>query len=146
MSEVSEQRSRTMRAIRSWNTGPETLLRSLLHKAGYRFRLHSKALPGKPDIVFAGRRKAIFVHGCFWHQHADCRAGHLPASRLEYWGPKLERNKTRDKENLRALKQIGWDVKVVWECELIRNPSRALRQVANFLEEKVRVKSARRQG
>jgi DNA mismatch endonuclease (patch repair protein) len=84
---------------------------------GFRFRLHRKDLPGKPDLVFPRLHKVIFVHGCFWHQHSGCREGRVPASRKEYWGPKLERNQERDQENLTRLHSLGWDACVIWECE-----------------------------
>jgi DNA mismatch endonuclease (patch repair protein) len=109
-------RSANMRAIRSKNMQPELKVRSLVHKLGYRFRLHRKDLPGKPDLVFGPRRKVIFVHGCFWHSH-NCKTAHIPKSNLEYWGPKLERNKTRDGKNIEALQAEGWQALVVWECE-----------------------------
>lgn len=114
----ANRRSDNMRRIRSTNTRPEILLRSSLHRAGYRFRLHCDDLPGKPDIVFPGRRKVIFVHGCFWHQHQGCREGRLPATRLDYWVPKLKRNQDRDAATLRRLLSLGWEVAIVWECEL----------------------------
>lgn len=129
----TQQRSRTMRAIKSCNTKPEILLRSLLHRAGYRFRLHCKHLPAKPDIVFPGRRAVIFVHGCFWHQHSMCRAGHVPASRQEYWVPKLERNKQRDKASMRAIRKLGWRAAVVWECQLSKNPEQVMKRLVTFL-------------
>lgn len=112
-----EQRRRIMQAVKTKNTGPELLLRRALFAAGYRFRLHRKDLPGRPDIVFPGRRKAIFVHGCFWHGH-NCTKGRASKSRTEYWGPKLEANKARDAKNLRDLEAIGWEAVVVWQCEL----------------------------
>jgi DNA mismatch endonuclease (patch repair protein) len=105
-----------MRAIRSKDMQPELKVRSLVHKLGYRFRLHRKDLPGKPDLVFGPRRKVIFVHGCFWHSH-NCKTAHVPKSNLEYWGPKLERNKTRDGKNIEALQSEAWQALVVWECE-----------------------------
>ena len=114
----AERRSENMRRIRSQDTNPELALRSLIHRLGYRFRLHRKDLPGRPDIVFPGRRKVIFAHGCFWHQHSGCREGRIPSSRLEYWGPKLSRNKIRDAANQARLEEEGWQVLVVWECEL----------------------------
>ena len=117
----AQRRSENMRRIRSKNTKPEVLLRSLLHRHGYRFRLHRKDLPGKPDIVFPGRRKVIFVHGCFWHQHATCREGRLPRTRLEYWKPKLAGNIARGETAINDLQEAGWTVQVVWECELIGN-------------------------
>lgn len=115
-----EKRSNIMRAIRAKNTGPERYVRSLLHRLGYRFQIHVKVLPGTPDIVFTKRRKVIFVHGCFWHQHHDpnCRAGHPPRSNTDYWQPKLARNVSRDKQNLNDLKKARWEVLVIWECEI----------------------------
>lgn len=114
-----EQRSANMRAIRSKGMKPEMLVRRMAHCMGYRYRLHRKDLPGKPDMVFPGRRKVIFVHGCFWHQHADpaCRSSHTPRSNKDYWVPKLNRNKDRDHKNLERLRGAGWDVLVIWECQ-----------------------------
>ena len=109
-------RSANMRAIRSKDMQPELKVRSLAHRLGYRFRLHGKDLPGKPDLVFPSRRKVIFVHGCFWHSH-DCKAAHVPKSNQAYWLPKLERNKTRDEKNIEALRAAGWNALVIWECE-----------------------------
>lgn len=111
-----ESRSALMARIGSKNTAPELTVRRLLHGLGYRFRLHRRDLPGTPDIVLPSRRKAIFVHGCFWHGHG-CRIGKPPKSRSEFWGPKLDRNKARDEENCEALRREGWDVAVVWQCE-----------------------------
>lgn len=110
-------RSENMRRIRSKGMRPELAVRSMVHKMGYRFRLHRKDLPGKPDLVFAGRRKVIFVHGCFWHAH-DCKTAHRPKSNADYWGLKLKRNAARDKKNLAALMAQGWKPLVIWECEL----------------------------
>ncbi len=112
------QRSENMRRIRSKDTAPEMLVRSLVHGMGYRYRLHAKDLPGRPDLVFRSRKKAIFVHGCFWHQHSGCRDGRLPVSRQEYWGPKLSRNVERDLLHRNSLVRMGWKVLVVWECEV----------------------------
>ena len=105
-----------MRRIRSKNMKPEMIVRKLAHKLGYRCRLHRKDLPGKPDLVFAGRRKVIFVHGCFWHLHT-CRDGRVPGSRQDYWGPKLRRNVARDADNQEQLQAQGWQVLTIWECE-----------------------------
>lgn len=105
-----------MGRIGSKNTAPELVVRRLLHSLGYRFRLHRKDLPGTPDIVLPGRRKAIFVHGCFWHAHG-CRIGRPPKSRPEFWEPKLARNRARDEGNSRDLEEAGWDVLTVWQCE-----------------------------
>jgi len=124
-------RSANMRAIRSKGMQPELKVRSLVHKLGYRFRLHKKGLPGKPDLVFGSRRKVIFVHGCFWHSH-DCQAAHTPKSNREYWVPKLRRNCVRDAENVAALKALGWKSMVVWECGL-KHPERVTRRVVKFL-------------
>ena len=110
-------RSANMRAIRSKDMKPELAVRSLVHKLGYRFRVHRKDLPGKPDLVFSARRKVIFVHGCFWHAH-NCRKAHIPKSNLEYWLPKLQRNKTRDARNVKALAADSWETLIVWECEV----------------------------
>lgn len=90
----------------------------MAHAMGYRFRLHHRDLPGKPDLAFISKRKAIFVHGCFWHQHSDCREGRMPSSRLDYWIPKLTRNVERDRVNSDKLRALGWEVLVLWECEL----------------------------
>src|SRR5271169_3299049 len=100
-------RSANMRAIRSKDMRPELAVRSLVHKLGYRFRLHRKDLPGKPDLVFVTRRKVIFVHGCFWHSHQGCKTAHVPKSNVDYWGPKLERNRMRDQMNSEALIAAG---------------------------------------
>ena len=119
MSDVltTEQRRRCMAAIRGRDTKPEMIVRSLVHRAGYRFRLHRKDLPGRPDLVFPGRRKVVFVHGCFWHQHPRCRYATRPATRPKFWSAKLDGNRTRDHRVIRELKQIGWDVLVIWECQ-----------------------------
>lgn len=111
-----------MAAIRSKNMKPEMRVRSLVHRMGYRFRLHRKDLPGKPDLVFGPRRKVIFVHGCYWHQHSDpaCLDGRPPKSNTAYWLPKLQRNVERDASNIEALEALGWSVMVIWECETKR--------------------------
>ena len=124
-------RSENMRAIRSTDTLPEMAVRSLVHKLGYRFRLHRQDLPGKPDLVFPARRKVIFVHGCFWHGHA-CKTGLIPKTNRDFWLPKLRRNKARDKKNLEALTQQGWDALVIWQCEL-ENGSAVRGRVKRFL-------------
>lgn len=111
-------RSRIMSRVRNKDTRPEMTVRRLVFGLGYRYRLHGRKLPGKPDLVFAGRRKVIFVHGCFWHRHEGCSLARLPKSRHEFWIPKLEANRERDKRNLAALAAEGWEVLTVWECEL----------------------------
>lgn len=115
-----EKRSAIMSRIRSRNTKPEILVRKLIHRLGYRFRLHAKELPGTPDIVFRPKKKAIFVHGCFWHQHdpAVCSLSKQPKSRLDYWLPKLQRNVERDAANVNLLTSLGWEILIVWECEI----------------------------
>lgn len=111
-----ERRSANMAKIRAKHTKPEMLVRRMVHGMGFRYRLHRKDLPGKPDMVFGPRRKVIFVHGCFWHLH-ECRDGRIPSSRRDYWEPKLRRNAERDAEQLAALQAAGWQVLTVWECE-----------------------------
>jgi len=114
-----KERSENMRRIRSVDMGPEMRVRRLVHALGYRFRLHGKSLPGKPDLVFASRRKVILVHGCFWHHHdADrCLDSRLPRSNRSYWIPKLMANVARDRANLQRLRSMGWDVLVIWDCQ-----------------------------
>ena len=112
-----EQRRRIMQAVKSKHTKPEMIVRRLLHGMGYRYRLHRKDLPGRPDIAFVSRRKAIFVHGCFWHGHG-CSKGRLPKSRLDYWQPKVDENKKRDRTKQEQLEELGWRVLVVWQCEI----------------------------
>lgn len=113
------RRSENMRRIRSKGMEPELLVRKLVHRLGYRYRLHGKDLPGKPDLVFPSCQKVIFVHGCFWHQHSrrSCRITRVPKSNLGYWLPKLGRNKRRDAQNRRKLRRLGWNYLVVWECQ-----------------------------
>lgn len=115
----AERRSANMRAIRGKDTTPELTVRRTAHGMGYRYRLHVMALAGKPDLVFPSRRKVIFVHGCFWHQHAagKCADARLPRSNLRYWQPKLARNVARDAEHVIALRAEGWRTLVIWECE-----------------------------
>ena len=123
-----------MSKIRSGNTKPEMIVRRLLHRAGYRYRLHRKGLPGNPDLVFGSRRKLIFVHGCFWHQH-DCLAGRKPQSNTGYWHAKLARNVERDARNEQQLRAAGWSVLTIWECEL--KPTDALlAKLQHFLDAK----------
>lgn len=111
------ERKERMSRVRNKDTKPEMCVRRLVHSLGYRYRLHYGGLPGRPDIVFPERRKVIFVHGCFWHRHEGCSRCRMPKSRLEFWGPKLEKNRLRDLKNLAKLHELGWDVLVVWECE-----------------------------
>ena len=111
------QRSRNMQAIRSTNTRPELVVRKLLHARGFRYRLHDRSLPGSPDIVLKSYRTAIFVHGCFWHQHG-CSRSSLPKSHQNYWHPKLSRNVQRHARQADELRALGWEVITVWECEI----------------------------
>jgi DNA mismatch endonuclease (patch repair protein) len=124
-------RSANMRAIRSKDMKPELAVRRLVHRLGYRFRLHRHDLPGRPDMVFPARRKVIFVNGCFWHSH-DCKSAHVPKSNRDYWGPKLERNRLRDAQHLEALKEAGWKTLVIWECET-RDENRLGKRLERFL-------------
>ncbi|MBP8129017.1 MAG: DNA mismatch endonuclease Vsr [Candidatus Hydrogenedentes bacterium] len=128
------RRSANMRAIRSKGTKPELEVRRLVYAMGYRYRLHARDLPGKPDLVFRKKSKAIFVHGCFWHQHpsSKCRDARLPKSRQDYWHKKLWQNVARDKTNIRRLRRSGWSVLVVWECQL-RHPATLALRLAAFL-------------
>jgi DNA mismatch endonuclease (patch repair protein) len=111
-------RSRTMAAIRSHDTKPEKWVRSELHKQGFRFRLHNKKLPGSPDLVLRKYNAVIFVNGCFWHQHQNCKVAHIPETRQEFWEKKFARNVARDQKVLYQLKVMGWRAAVVWECGL----------------------------
>ncbi|PMV85181.1 MULTISPECIES: very short patch repair endonuclease [unclassified Pseudomonas] len=113
----SATRSRMMAAIRGKNTGPEIVVRRYLHALGYRFRIHRKDLPGKPDIVMPKLRTCIFVHGCFWHRHPDCRYAYAPKSRLDFWLPKFAKTVERDLAAQNALHELGWNVVIIWECE-----------------------------
>lgn len=114
------ERSRLMSRIRGKHTNPELILRKALHALGYRYRLHRKGLPGSPDLVFPSRKKAIWVHGCFWHWHADpgCRIAKTPKSRSDYWLAKFTRNRARDLRNACALEEVGWTSLTIWECQL----------------------------
>jgi DNA mismatch endonuclease (patch repair protein) len=112
------QRSAIMRAVKSKDTKPEIKVRSLIHRLGYRFRLHRKDIPGTPDIVFPGQHKVIFIHGCFWHGHDCKRGGRVPQENRDYWEKKIERNKQRDTINVDALQQLRWKILVIWECEI----------------------------
>jgi DNA mismatch endonuclease (patch repair protein) len=127
-----EERSRIMAKVRGENTSPERLVRSLIHKMGYRFRLNVKDLPGKPDIVLKKHKKVIFVHGCFWHQHEGCPHAARPSSNTEYWNKKLDRNMIRDRENVQKLEYLGWKVLVVWECE-IKDREKLVERLKGFL-------------
>jgi DNA mismatch endonuclease, patch repair protein len=123
----TRRRSENMRRIRSKGTKPEILVRRVVHALGYRFRLHDPKLPGKPDLVFPRLKRLVEVRGCFWHQHDGCIDSHIPKSRREYWRPKLRRNVRRDRRNLKALRELGWRVLLLWECEVMTSDQRRLR-------------------
>ena len=127
-----ETRSRMMAQVRSKGTRPEMAVRRLLHGMGYRYRLHRSDLPGRPDIVFPSRRKAIFVNGCFWHQHHGCSGSHIPATNHDYWLAKLQGNQARDMKNIAVLEADGWSVETIWECQLGDTDDLAC-QLASFL-------------
>lgn len=128
-----DERSEIMARIRSKNSRPELTVRKLVFALGYRYRLHAKDLPGQPDLVFRPRSKVIFVHGCFWHSHARCSIAHIPKSRRDFWVPKLEGNKVRDRRNMRALTRHGWKVLTIWECQL-RDTGRLEVMIKRFLD------------
>lgn len=125
-----------MRRVHSTNTTPERKVRSLLHNIGFRFRLHRPDLPGKPDIVLPKHRTVVFVHGCFWHCHPDCSHATTPASRQDYWLPKFKRTIERDRNNQEILRQLGWNVIIVWECE-----TKDLKRLSMHLERAIRSES-----
>lgn len=127
-----KQRSRLMAKIPSRHSAPERAVRSMLHRLGYRFRMHRPDLPGTPDIVLPSRKKAIFVHGCFWHGH-NCGACRMPSTNRKYWQGKIEANQTRDRKTRRRLFALGWRNSAVWTCEL-RNPDKLTRKLVKFLE------------
>ncbi len=128
------KRSEIMRAVKSKNTAPELVVRRIIYSLGYRFRLHRRDLPGKPDLVFAGRKKAIFVHGCFWHGHDCPRGAREPKTNTEYWHSKIARNRERDMKNETRLAALGWRTHVVWECEL-KDRGELANRLKSFLED-----------
>ena len=115
---ISASRSKNMSAIKSKNTKPEIIVRKFLHSKGYRFRIHRRDLPGSPDIVLPKYKTAIFVHGCFWHRHQGCKYATNPKTRIKFWENKFNQNIKRDKENILSLRNLKWEVLVVWECQL----------------------------
>lgn len=128
-----EVRSRIMAQVKSKGMKPEMQVRRLLHGLGYRYRLHSKDLPGRPDIVFPSRCKVVFVNGCFWHKHAGCPRVRIPATNRDYWLAKLERNRVRDERNLALLREGGWIAMTVWECQL-KDMEAVTESLTRFLE------------
>lgn len=131
---TSEERSEIMARVRSKNSGPEMLVRKIVFAMGYRYRLHARSLPGCPDLVFRSQHKVIFVHGCFWHRHANCALARMPKSRIDFWTAKLEGNRKRDKRNKRALSREGWKILTIWECEL-NDAVRLESRIRRFLDE-----------
>lgn len=123
-----------MAQVKGRDTNPELIVRSLVHRLGYRFRLHVDWLPGRPDVVFSSRRKALFVHGCFWHHHTKCPGARIPKSRVGFWSSKIMANKARDRRNLAALTRQGWKYLVVWECE-VRDIDSLAGRIIQFLDE-----------
>jgi len=128
---TTAQRRKNMQAVKSKNTKPELAVRRALFARGYRFRLHRRDLPGSPDIVFPGRKKAVLIHGCFWHGH-DCPRGRAPKTRVDFWRDKIEKNRARDKRNHENLEQLGWSSLTVWECE-IKDLESLLKRLSTFL-------------
>ncbi|WP_421836920.1 very short patch repair endonuclease [Novosphingobium sp.] len=132
---TAERRSWNMSRIRSRDTGPERTLRSMLHRAGFRFRLHDRSLPGTPDIVMKKYRAVILVHGCYWHRHEGCRNATTPSSRIEFWQEKFAATVMRDERNIEALKELGWKPIVVWECDLNKRPEHVMAETRRKLGE-----------
>ncbi len=128
-----KKRSEIMSRIRGRDTAPEMIVRRVAHRMGYRFRLHVRGMPGSPDLVFPSRRKAIFVHGCFWHRHKSCRHSSMPSTRVEFWRAKLRGNVVRDRRNVRQLENDSWRVLVIWECQ-VESRDWLSRQLVAFLE------------
>lgn len=126
------RRSWIMSQVKGKDTAPELFVRSLVHRLGYRFRLHRRELPGAPDLVFMSRRKVIFVHGCFWHGHHCARGDRQPKSNSDYWKRKIGKNKERDRSHRKKLRDLGWDVLVIWECQL-QNEEEVSALVKRFL-------------
>jgi len=131
---VDPERSRIMRAVKSRDTAPEMTVRRLVYSMGYRYRLHRKDLPGKPDLTFQSRHKVIFIHGCFWHGH-DCKRGaRVPKNNREYWETKITRNMERDSRHDEVLRREGWRILIVWECQ-IKEQAALVERIRRFLDE-----------
>jgi len=128
-----EKRSWNMSRIKGKNTRPEIIVRSILHRLGYRFRIHRKDLPGKPDIVLPKYKAVIFVHGCFWHRHKECKFAYNPKSREKFWKNKFKENVARDKKDRLNLEKLGWKVHVIWECE-VENVERIEKELSSVLK------------
>lgn len=130
---TAERRSWNMSRIRSRDTGPERTMRSILHRAGFRFRLHDRSLPGTPDIVMKKHRAVILVHGCYWHRHEGCRNATTPSSRTDFWQEKFDATVTRDERNIEAQKELGWKPIVVWECDLKKRSEQVVDEIRRKL-------------
>ena len=130
---TAARRSENMRRVKGRNTKPELIVRRIVHGMGFRYRLHGKHLPGKPDLLFTSRRAVIFVHGCYWHQHPGCSRATIPQSNVAFWTDKLARNRKRDADQVRALKTAGWRPLVIWECET-KDARRLGQRVRRFLD------------
>lgn len=130
---TKRERSKRMALVRSKHTKPELAVRRLVHGMGFRYRLHRNKLPGRPDLVFPARRKAIFVHGCFWHRHRGCKLARIPKSRVSFWKEKLEGNRKRDARTMARIRRLGWSGFVIWECQLGR-PESLSHGIRKFLE------------
>ena len=131
-----------MARIKGKDTKPETLLRSLLHRRGFRFRIHDKRLPGKPDVVLPRYKTVIFVNGCFWHRHTGCKYAYTPKTRQEFWLKKFNGTIRRDQENEKLLKERGWNVFVVWECELNKDSDNIINKISSSIKEEASVYQA----
>jgi DNA mismatch endonuclease (patch repair protein) len=129
----SIERSRIMRAVKSRDTGPERIVRRIVTRLGYRYRLHRADLPGKPDLTISARRSVIFVHGCFWHGHRCRRGARMPKTNILYWSQKISRNRSRDASARRHLRNLGWKVLVIWECQL-KDEAKSIPFIRNFLD------------
>lgn len=129
---TKRERSERMALVKSKNTGPEKIVRRLIDSMKFKYHLHGTELSGRPDFVFSRRRKAIFVHGCFWHRHGGCKLARIPKSRIRFWTEKLEGNKRRDAINLARIRRLGWSSLVVWECQLAK-PELLSRRIKRFL-------------
>jgi len=131
---TKKKRSEVMSKILGRDTKPEIVVRKMLFSMGYRFRLHGKGMPGKPDIVLRKYNAIIFIHGCFWHLHGKCRDGAIPKTRTAFWRSKLYGNKERDRRNLNTLRRSGWKVLKLWECEIEKKPKRVVKKIETFLK------------
>lgn len=130
---TKEKRSEVMSKIKGKNTKPEIILRSELFRQGFRFRIHQKDLPGKPDIILPKYKTVIFVHGCFWHYHTECREGRIPSTNLEFWKTKFDKTIQRDEKNILQLENLGWHVMTIWECDIELNLKKVLFKITQEL-------------